>query len=323
MLIMEREIEVTVNHRNRKYFEEIHNIVLKNGDSLITLQKHVQKTSRILVVCKCDFCDKEFSRKMVDITGNHTLCSKDCKTEHFKLNNPNPSKEKIKVKCSVCDKDIYINESQIKRQEHFLCSRDCYKKHRSLLYVGKNLYNYQDLKVDCEYCNKRLKVSKYDIESRNHLFCSHECYWKFKKDNYIEFYYSANLNNSRKETNPESLVREWLESHGFSYIQEFGFMRKYYIDFYLPDHKVFIEVFGDYWHVNPTIFGDEDNLKPLTRQQIGKQESDLIRIKEIESHGYKVYVIWENEVHTNLDLYMGKIIENFNKNPQRLHAKPL
>jgi G:T-mismatch repair DNA endonuclease (very short patch repair protein) len=323
MLLKEKDIEVKINHRNRKYYGVICNKELKNGDSLIVRQGDVQKTSRILVICECDFCLESFPKKMVDIVGNKTFCSKKCRNENLKLNNPNPSKDKVKVPCSVCNEDVFIDEAKSKKQQHFLCSRDCYKIHRSIVYKGDKLYNYQNLKVECENCNKKFKVSQFDIDSRNHLFCSQECYWKHRKDNYTNIYYSSSLNDSRKETKPEIMVREWLEQNNITYVQEFGFMRKYYIDFYLPKYKSFIEVFGDYWHVNPELFGDGEKLKPLTDQQKGKRESDIERIHEIESHGYKVYVIWENEVHTNIDLYMGKIIDNFNKNPQRLHAKPL
>lgn len=312
MLIEDKDIEIKINHRNRKYYEEIFNKELKNRDLITIKQKDVQNTARTLVECECDFCTSPFMKKIGEIV-NKTFCSKECRNEHLKLNNPNPKKDEIKVECSVCKEPIYVNEAKSKSQEHFLCSRECYKKHRSLIYKGDKIYNYQDLIVECEHddCIVKFKVSQFDIDSRNNLFCSPECYWNHRKDNYTDIYYSSDLNNSRKETKPERLVREWLDNNNISYIQEFGFMRKYYIDFYIPKYKSFIEVFGDYWHVNRDVFGEGDNLRPLTEQQKGKREDDLQRIQEIESHGYNVYVIWEKEVHENIDLYMGKIIENF------------
>lgn len=319
MLLLEKEIEINITPQNRKYYEYILNKPLKNKDVIQIKQDLISKTSRVQVECQCDFCHAFFSRKRVDV-HSLTFCNKNCRNENLKLNNPNPTKEKIEVNCTVCNKSFSVFESKYKNQEHFLCSRECYKKHRSLLYNGENIYNYQNLIVECEYCHQSFKVSQFDKESRNHLFCSPECYWNHRKENYNELYYSASLNDSRKETTPEQKVREWLENNDIVHVQEFGFMKKYYIDFYIPKYKSFIEVFGDYWHVNPNIFGEGKNLKPLTSQQIGKQENDLKRIQEIESYGYKVYVIWESEIKDNIDLYMGKIIDDINKNPQRLHA---
>lgn len=323
MLLDEKEIELIIKPKNREYYEQVCNRTLKNGEKIIIKQKYVNKTSRTIIECACDFCDKHFFKKIGDIRSENTFCSKECRHENFKLINPNPSKEKITVRCEVCNVEFPVHESKYKNQEHFLCSRECYKKHRSLVYKGENIYNYQNMKVDCEYCGNEFKIVQFDIESRNHLFCSQECYWNHRKEHYTEFYYKNDLNESRNETLPEKLVREWLDKNNCSYTQEFGFMKKYFIDFYLYDYKIFLEVYGDYWHSNPKFYGNDENLKPLNKQQLQQKEYDIKRIKEIESYGYKVFIIWENEVYENIDLYMGKIIDNFNKNPQRLHAKPL
>jgi hypothetical protein len=213
MLLEDKEIDIIIKPQNRKYYEKIYNKPLKNGESIRIKQKLVQKNSRIIIDCICDFCNKPFSRKRVDIHDGLTFCSNKCRNENLKRNNPNPPKEKILVNCAVCNNEFPVFEYKFKNQDYFLCSRDCYKKHRSLIYNGENLYNYQDIKVECEYCHKEVKVSQFDVESRNHLFCSQGCYWNHRKENYTEFYYSSALNDSRKETKPEELIREWLENN--------------------------------------------------------------------------------------------------------------
>lgn len=61
------------------------------------------------------------------------------------------------------------------------------------------------------------------------------------------------------------MVREYLESHCIKHVQECPMFRKYYADFYLPKHKSVIEVYGDYWHANPRIYGEDKT--PLNDQQ--------------------------------------------------------
>lgn len=319
MLIEDKLIKVRIHNTNRKYYEEIFNKELKINDWVTVKQKDIQKASRNIVECICDYCGKKCNKQMYMVKKN-TFCDIKCRNNYMKEHNPNPPKEKIMVNCHVCGKEFMVQESKYKSQKYFLCSRECYKTHRSKLYKSTNLYNYQDIKVSCASCNKEFKTIQFDLETREHLFCSQECYWKFRRKHYIEFYYAPSLNNSRKETLPEKMVREWLDKNNIVYIQEFEFLNKYYIDFYLPEYKCCIEVYGDYWHVNPNIYSETDDLKPLTNQQVGVREYDEYRNKEIESYGYKVFIIWESEIHEDIDFYMGKINECINKNPQRLHA---
>ena len=95
------------------------------------------------------------------------------------------------------------------------------------------------------------------------------------------------------------------------YKQEVGFLRKYYCDFYLTDLKIILEVYGDYWHVNPNIYdvlGNDVSKKTINEQQEAfiprdkKKEDDFI-MRDLD---YRI--IWESEVHENVNLYMNEIL---------------
>lgn len=168
------------------------------------------------------------------------------------------------------------------------------------------MYNFQGIYTDCEVCDKRMKTSNWHIGNRNHLFCSQECYWKHRSEFYSEFYYDRVLNDTRKETRPERAVREWLDNKNIKYKQECGFLRKYFVDFYLPDYKIILEVFGDYWHVNPEIYDthfNDDNKTPMNDYQKDLIDSqyDEKRKRELESYGYPVHILWEKDIVENLD----------------------
>lgn len=324
-MIIDKKIKIKISHNNRRKYEDKLGINLNNNQDIYISQIDLLPTSRTEVECICDNCNSTFFRKRVSIKGKLTLCSKSCRNNYFKKlykteENPNPRKDKIKVHCRICNDEIEVVESKFKKQKFFLCSRECYRIHRSIEYSGENTYNYQDIIIKCEMCDKDIKTSKWYLENKNHLFCSQECYWMHRSKFYKEFYYENHLNDHRGETKPERLVREWLERNDINFKQECGFLRKYYVDFYLPDYKMIIEVYGDYWHVNPEvydIYGNDKNKKPLTDMQREKIKSnyDNIRRKELESYGIIVEIIWEKDILEDLDTNMSKIFKQFSKNP--------
>lgn len=237
---------------------------------------------------------------------------KKCRNEYFVSVSPTKEIAKIDVDCGICHKVFEVHPSKHKKQDNFFCSQECYAIYRSQNFYGDKIYNYQDLFVPCTICKEEVKTSKWYLENKQHQFCSPECYWIHRKSFYLEFYYDSSLNNSRQETKPERLVREWLDNHKIRYIQEAGFLKKYFVDFYLPDYAKIIEVFGDYWHVNPDIYdryGNNKMKKILSNQQkqILQNTNDDKRIDELTSYGYEVFVLWETDVYQNLDEVMRDI----------------
>ena len=74
---------------------------------------------------------------------------------------------------------------------------------------------------------------------------------------------------------------------------------------------IYIEVYGDYWHVNPNIYdvlGNDVSKKTINEQQEAfiprdkKKEDDFI-MRDLD---YRI--IWESEVHENVNLYMNEIL---------------
>ncbi|GLO66126.1 PDDEXK family nuclease [Oceanobacillus kimchii] len=309
MTIEDCQISIKINGKNRKQYSKITNDNLSTGDTITISQLNVIKGSRVEVSCSCDYCKTKFYRQIYAIRGNNTFCSLNCKNKWLKNNNPNPKKDEKKVFCEVCHKEFFVYESKYLKQDNFLCSRGCYSTHRKINYRADNIYNYSRFNVNCNMCNITFETTEWYIENKRFLFCSQECYWRHRKEFYKDYYYKTNINNSRTETDPEKTVRRWLESNDIKYVQEYPFYKKYFIDFFLPEHKVAIEVNGDYWHANPTIYGDGDNLKPLHKNQLGVHEYDEKRNTEIRQH-FPLFVIWESQIKQNVDFFMSKIISN-------------
>lgn len=58
--------------------------------------------------------------------------------------------------------------------------------------------------------------------------------------------------------------------------------------------KVVIEINGNYWHANPIIY--KDNLNSTQKSNVKRDE---LKKKFLESQGYKIIYIWEEEIKQN------------------------
>jgi len=310
--LLDYNIDIIITRQNRKYYQNLLNRELNIAEYVFVNQNQVSKSSKQDVSCECDFCKAIFIRKRIDVK-TLTFCSKECRNNYMKNNNPNPKKEKIIVQCVTCKKEFGINEAKSNIQDNFFCSRECYNNYRSVYYNKEQIYNYQDLNVQCTQCGKSFKTCNFDIENRNNLFCSPECYWNHRKDNYSEVYFIGDL--SIRETKPERLVREYLESNNIKYKQNCPMFRRYYVDFYLKDYRTIIEVYGDYWHSNPNIYGE--GKKPLNDIQRLQKQRDIERELYIQSkNDFQFYIIWESDIYKNLEYYMGDILSRMRNNKQ-------
>jgi very-short-patch-repair endonuclease len=66
-------------------------------------------------------------------------------------------------------------------------------------------------------------------------------------------------------------------------------------DFGSREHKILLEVQGDYWHGNPSIYIKKD-LNNIQKRNLKKDKDKAIFAKK---HSMKLYYIWETDIKTN------------------------
>lgn len=66
-------------------------------------------------------------------------------------------------------------------------------------------------------------------------------------------------------------------------------------DFGNKEQRVLLEVQGDYWHGNPSIYGDGKS-RPLNNIQLKKIEKDRQKEEFCKEHGLKLFKIWESDI---------------------------
>lgn len=101
--------------------------------------------------------------------------------------------------------------------------------------------------------------------------------------------------SSSKNTKPEIKFEKLLSACGLEYTKQHSVMQ-YRCDFYIPEHKVVVEIDGDYWHANPEVYGPEDEIGPKKTRADKIWEYDQLREQTIKDAGYSVIRYWASKV---------------------------
>ena len=126
----------------------------------------------------------------------------------------------------------------------------------------------------------------------------------------LEKYGSVNCSNIHMNSSIHRKVSEFLNSLNIQHENENTKLIRYYDDdgklhWPVPDihllgqfSNIIIEVNGNYWHANPKLYKENDLIRRFGGYVKAKDvwEKDLERNHYIEKLGYKVLVIWEDEI---------------------------
>lgn len=230
---------------------------------------------------ECKFCGKKFIKKH----KRHRFCSLDCKRKYTYLNVKN------QYICSNCKKLYFTNT--YKRGEIQFCSKKC-----ELEYKYKNSH---EIKT-CEFCGKEFEC----IISSSKKLCSTKCQNLWQK--YV--YNTEDIKEKRREetierlrsniiknqkSKPHIIVENLLKENNIEFISEYRY-DSFIIDIFIKN-KYFVEIMGDYWHVNPSL----DKKKCLTKQQIDCVERDIKKYKFFLEKDIRLLCLWEYDIINNSD----------------------
>lgn len=239
----------------------------------------------------CTFCGKKFITTKYKLEQGNVFCSRHCYAEYKKetckgKNNPRYS-EKVSVICDNCGAEFLKKPSlaSITNSEgvnHNFCSKQCYWNYRKIYYVGDRLYN-TGKKMSEEFCEKVRQAT-------------------------LRQYADGVLN---KQTKPQIYINKLLDELDIPFVNEHTF--KYYsVDNFLSDHNLIIEVMGDYFHANPLIYNNYNQLNAI-------QQKDVIRDKRKHTYiskyfNIEILYLWEHDIKTNLELCKQLILKYINNN---------
>lgn len=88
--------------------------------------------------------------------------------------------------------------------------------------------------------------------------------------------------------------------------------KTYVFDVFVPSLNLVVEINGDYWHLNPSLYDASyrDESRQVTAQDVWA--SDEIRIQVAKSHGHNAIVIWESDAkRLGTQFCVQMLIDNF------------
>ena len=100
-------------------------------------------------------------------------------------------------------------------------------------------------------------------------------------------------NQPTYNTKPERETMKILESLKVSFIQQFP-LSGFYYDFMLPEHRILIEVNGDYFHANPLRY--TKTVRNKSSMQKRNYRRDRKKLAVAVNNGYRIIYIWERDL---------------------------
>lgn len=132
-----------------------------------------------------------------------------------------------------------------------------------------------------------------------------------KKKSTNKKYYKSKKNNKNHPKYGTSklerdFARDFLDRLGIEYVYQFEVkdIKRYY-DFYLPKHKILIEVDGGFYHSDPRVV----NPNKLNAMQKHNKRVDEIKNRWASLNGIPLIRIWEYDIRNNPEMVMKMLKE--------------
>lgn len=245
------------------------------------------------ITLKCDNCGKDVTRLLSEYKrcSNH-FCSHKCQKEF--LHNLTYEDRS----CEICGNKFH---TPIRSKQRF-CSTNCQKIWQTTQTGLKNpRYNRVDVK--CSYCGKLIHEFPCKIKSFDVHFCDEVCRRKWYSGTWSQRAEWREQSRTRAvqilasgaisftNSKPQQIVNEFLDDLGIRYINEYD-CKYFAVDNYMPDHDLMIEVMGDFWHTNPTVYDGPKYDKQKTRISRDKAKETYI----YNQYHIRVLYLWERDI---------------------------
>jgi very-short-patch-repair endonuclease len=146
------------------------------------------------------------------------------------------------------------------------------------------------------------------------------CLEKYGVENYVQSQeYNQYRNNGIKSHQHDS-ISKYLDSIGIIHENEYGKTLSKYnvemgriysprVDIFIPNKKIVIEIYGDSWHANPKSYKPTDEIYKWGGLKKAEDiwEHDNIRVRHIESSGYKVIILWCSDIMKSFEKVTKKL----------------
>lgn len=239
-----------------------------------------------IIISKCKLCGKEYIKKH----SRHYFCCAKCKRKY------DESIRNNKYICNNCGKEF--TTYQYKHGLSF-CSHKCSVEYHSK--IAKEVRK-------CEWCNNDFICNR----SETKRFCCMKCQsmWQkyvFQDEEHKEISRSRTINmlkngnNMNKFSKPHQKMSNILQENNINFKNEVR-VGNFLIDIVVED-KYYIEIMGDYWHMNPNKYDSPNN------QQERGVYRDTLKYKYFIENNIPLLCIWECDINKNLNKILNLLNE--------------
>jgi G:T-mismatch repair DNA endonuclease (very short patch repair protein)/predicted nucleic acid-binding Zn ribbon protein len=208
-------------------------------------------------------------------------CSKSCAAKLHWQRNPDMKESRI------WNADRYATREK---------NRDTWTKKLSDSCKGRIPWNKNTQGLQTAW-NKNLPANQQPFYGKTH---SAEYYQKRDKTVFEKYGVACALELAK--TSPRSKKEKLLENVLVGY-QSNKRVGRYKPDYVNETTKHIVEVYGDYWHCNPTVFKEDFYHPQLKKTAREKWQLDSDRQTYLESLGYNVTVVWESKLEEFIKQY--------------------
>lgn len=233
---------------------------------------------------------------------------------------------KVEYECEYCGSKVLTTIYKYTHSKHRFCNDKCMKGWQSVIWKGSKSPKYTSVEVKCDCCDKSFiqKKSAYD-RCKSFHYCSEPC----KRQHYAEVVSQTdewresnrlvalnNLKNGVYSTNTDIqiIINNLLNDLNIEYQNEF-IINPFSLDIYLEEYNLSIEVNGDYWHCNRTIYD-----KIIYNTQTYRIKSDYMKNRMVgEILNHKILWLWEKDIKNNIELCKKLILLYINNKGELLN----
>lgn len=125
-----------------------------------------------------------------------------------------------------------------------------------------------------------------------------------KRSNIIDGKKSINNTEIKSSKLEDFFIQNYLNKLNIEYIQQFKAesIGRFY-DFYLPKHRILIEIDGSYYHGNPKFY----NKRNMNNMQLKNKRVDEIKNRWALINSYILIRFWEDDLHNNPNLIISQL----------------
>jgi len=311
LLFIDMSRVVNIDCKNKSCSNKIVLFESEIGKKLFCSRKcrgihHNQTTPILEKMCYNPDCNIIIKRKFKTQLAKIKYCSVVCKKNYNKIIKIKRENDIVKSNCKNCNVDVITKRQScgklIPRTLCNLCKKEANQnKTKKMTDTFNKLY-----KTNIEFKNKMKRAFKKNGELQKEKNIK---YGLPKK--WIHWYKTAFDKNKLYggRSTIENKVIDYINNkYPHLKIQQTHNISNMFVDVYIPEKRIVIECQGNYWHMNPTKYKTDDYNKS-TKLTAGEHwVKDKKRKIFLESLGYIVIQLWEDEInrdnYSNLDTYL-------------------